>query len=196
MKNMESKQEIRKKLKFQRDSLTEREIMWRSAKICDNIKRQFWFEKSEVIYFYYPLGSEVNLLPLAKEALLMQKQIAFPRVEGRKMDFFHVTSLHEFEEGCFHVMEPIGTEIMQNPWAVVLTPGLGFDFNGNRMGYGKGYYDRYFAEYPECRKIGVAYDIQIVESIICDEYDIPMDAVVTETGFISAGNASTGRLGG
>lgn len=177
---MENKREIRQMLKLRRNSLTEEEVMLRSAQICDMIKKQSWFEQSEIIYFYYPLGSEVNLLPLAEEVLLLGKQIAFPRVDGTDMDFYKVRSLKEFREGYFHVMEPTGKEMLQEPQALVFVPGLGFDSGRNRMGYGKGYYDRYFAKYPECKKIGIAYEIQIVENLVCDVYDVPMDAVITE----------------
>lgn len=181
---MERKQQIRAELKKKRDTLTRDETRQLSAGICDRIESQPWFLPSEVLYFYYPLGNEVNLLPLAEKALTLGKQIAFPRVSGMDMDFYQVSSLTEFEEGNFHVMEPIGAKIIHRADALVLVPGLGFDSQGGRMGYGKGYYDRYFSRFPECHKVGIAYAIQLVKKLPGDAHDVPMDEVITENGLI------------
>ena len=64
----------------------------------------------------------------------------------------------------------------------VLVPGLAFDAQGRRMGYGKGYYDKYFARYSECIKVGICYAVQIIDEVPTSQYDITMDAVATEQG--------------
>lgn len=177
---METKQQIRVKLKEKRERLKKEQVLQMSQKICDKLKEYIWFQQAKVIYFYYPLGKEVNLLPLAETALTFRKQIAFPKVNGRNMDFYQVDSFTCFQEGNFHVMEPTSKKLMDIKDALVFVPGIGFDNHKNRMGYGGGYYDRYFMRYPECHKIGIAYSFQIVKTLVRETHDIPMDAVITE----------------
>ena len=178
----DEKRKIRSEARQNRDTLTQAQIRLWSEKICENLQAQPFFQAAETVYFYYPLGSEVNLLPLAQQALDLGKQAAFPRVDGNEMAFYRVSSLQAFAEGAFHIMEPAGDDVMDNAAALVFVPGLAFDSQGNRMGYGKGYYDRYFARYPGCRKVGVCYGMQRIPQAPCGEFDIPMDMVITECG--------------
>lgn len=179
---METKKQIRSRLRQRRESLSLEQMGSLSAEICRKLEEQPWFFQTETICFYYPLGTETNLLPLAEKALALGKTAAFPRVEGKEMEFYKAASLEEFQEGSFHVMEPVSRIPAAEPGRTVLVPGLGFDRRGNRMGYGGGYYDRYFARYPECFKIGIAYEVQLVEGLEPEMHDISMDAVVTERG--------------
>lgn len=184
---MERKQQIRAELKEKRDALPSEQRVEYSRQIYENLKAFVKIEKPKVIYFYYPLGSEVNLLPLAEEFLTGTfmaecRTIAFPRTCGDMMEFYPVTSLSDFVEGRFHIMEPMGEVPLRETEPFVLVPGLGFDKKGNRMGYGKGFYDRYFARFPSCRKIGAAFETQLMEEIPSQSHDIVMDFVVTEKG--------------
>lgn len=180
VKNMESKQQIRYLLKQQRNSLKQEDSDIYSRQICEKLWSDRILETAKVIYCYYPLGKEVNLLPLAAKLLKAGKQVAFPRTRGENMEFYPVTSLENFKEGAFHIMEPTGQSPLQEEAPLVLVPGLSFDLKKNRMGYGRGFYDRYFARFPKSRKIGVAYQFQIVKELPTDIYDIPMDWVITE----------------
>lgn len=180
VKNMERKQQIRAKLKQKRELLTKEQVTEASQRICEKLLCSIQKEQPEVVYFYYPLGKEVNLLPLAEKLLEEGRKIAFPRTSGETMDFYPVRSLTDFVEGNFHIMEPVGKIPLTEEEPLVLVPGLGFDRKGRRLGYGKGYYDRYFARFPSCRKIGASYWSQIVEELPCGEHDVAMDEVVTE----------------
>lgn len=178
----EYKRKIRSEAKQKRAALSQAQVRRWSGMICEALQIQPFFQEAEVVYFYYPLENEADLLPLAQEALDLGKQAAFPRVDGRDMAFYCVSDLKEFSEGAFHVMEPVSGSIMDRTDALVFVPGLVFDCHGNRMGYGKGYYDRYFAKYPSCRKIGICYRMQMIPQVPCGEFDIPMDMVFTECG--------------
>lgn len=187
MKNMERKQQIRAGLKEKRNFIPREQREEFSGRICEELRAFIKAEKPKAVYFYYPLGSEVNLLPLAEELLTEEASakdriIAFPRTCGDTMEFYPVASLADFTEGAFHIMEPAGDVFLTEEEPLVLVPGLGFDRQGNRMGYGKGFYDRYFARFPSCRKMGAAFDVQIVEQIPAEKHDIRMDFVVTEKG--------------
>lgn len=178
----EYKRNLRTDMRQKRDSLSQAEIAQWSGQICKILQEQEFFRDAEQICFYYPLGNEANLLPLAGRALELGKQAAFPRVHGNDMAFYRVSSLKEFSEGAFHVMEPPGSEKMRVENALVFVPGLSFDSRGGRMGYGKGYYDRYFGGHSGCLKIGVCYEMQLIREVPCERHDIFMDAVVTERG--------------
>lgn len=179
-KNMERKQQIRAELKERRNSMTKEQREEYSRKICEQLWKCIESEEADVIYFYYPLGSEVNVFTLAEKALLKGKKIAFPRTNRDSMDFYPVISLSDFREGAFGIMEPVGEIPVMEESPVVIVPGLGFDRNKNRIGYGKGFYDRYFARFPACRKIGAAYETQIVDFIPTDDFDTSMDMIITE----------------
>lgn len=184
---MERKHLIRAELKKKRNSLSQEQRENDSGRICEYFHDFISREKPKVIYLYYPLGSEVNLLPLAEELLTGTfaaegGRIAFPRTFGENMEFYPVTSFSDFSEGNFHIMEPMGEVPLTEPEPLVVVPGVGFDRQGNRMGYGKGFYDRYFARFPSCRKMGAAFETQIIEEIPAESHDIFMDAIVTEKG--------------
>lgn len=179
----ELKSLFRTEAKQKRDALSQAEISSLSGKICETLGSHRCFLNAETVYFYYPLGSEADLLSLAEQALSLGKRAAFPRVCGDDMDFYQIYALTEFKKGAFGVMEPTGTKRIEEVDPLVLVPGLVFDEQGGRMGYGKGYYDRYFAKYPQCRKIGICYEVQIIPKAPCGKEDIFMDMIVTEQRF-------------
>lgn len=178
---MERKQQIRAELTKKRNELTQKQTEAYSRKICEVLYQYLQKEHAEIIYCYYPLGKEVNVLPLAERLLQEGKKVAFPRTCGARMDFYAVISLSQFAEGAFHIMEPVGEVALKEETPFVIVPGLGFDDKKNRIGYGKGFYDRYFARFPSCRKIGAAYGTQLVKEVFADKYDIPMDVIITES---------------
>lgn len=115
----------------------------------------------------------------------MGKRVAFPKVFGEEMRFYEVSSFVEFTEGTFGVKEPPE----ENPvdWrcgrnALVLTPGVAFDRSGNRMGFGKGYYDRHFSGAHDCVMLGVAYELQVTDRLPAGRFDVPLPWLVTEDG--------------
>lgn len=180
---METKASIRTKYKALRNALPEDIVAEESKKICQNISTWEIFEEAENCFFYYPLGKEASLLPLLKESI--QKRAAFPRVRGTEMDFCEIHGTGDFKEGYFHVMEPKAeipamdlTELVQEK-TIVFTPGLAFDMNGGRSGYGKGFYDRFFQKYKKVIRVGIALSCQLAEQVPMDVYDIPMDYLVT-----------------
>lgn len=198
---MKNKNSFRQEFLRKRNQLTAVKVQHLSQKICDHLIRMEIFQQAETVSFYYPLENEANLLTAAEEALRMGKQVAFPRTEGNQIRFYPVGNLSDFREGRFHVMEPLGTEPLdeaalhaQAP-LLILVPGVVFDRSRNRMGYGKGFYDRYLAELTAmtCEKvtndigsqvitIGIAYECQITEMIPTEATDIPMDYILTENG--------------
>lgn len=179
-KSKEIKKQIRKEYKQKRNSLTAEQVRAWSDCICNRLTESDLFHQANEIFFYYPLGNEANLLKAAQIALELGKAIAFPRTEGDVMHFYQVTDLNEFKVGSFQVMEPVSDRVLITKKPLILTPGLVFDKKKNRMGYGKGYYDRFIAEYPNAVTIGIAYEMQLAKKIVAEVHDIPMNYILTE----------------
>lgn len=142
------------------------------------------YQKAGAVFFYYPLGNEVSLMPVIKDALQKGKRLAFPKVSGNSMRFYEVTDLRDFCEGSFHVMEPDTERTKPAEWEPELcfVPGTAFDRLGGRFGYGKGYYDRYFAAKSCGCLAGCAYECQTADRLCTDTWDIRMNYLITENG--------------
>ncbi|MCI6538369.1 5-formyltetrahydrofolate cyclo-ligase [uncultured Eubacterium sp.] len=177
---MTEKQQIRKKYKTLRNEMSSDEVREKSDQICKNIISSEVFQKAEKILAYAPLGNEADIRFAIEAGWKQNKRIAFPKVFGDTMKYFEVSDFSELEEGTFHVMEP--KEERPADWAdaLVLVPGVAFDRKKKRMGYGKGYYDRYFAGKADCVKLGIAYELQVAEQLPTEENDLPMEYLVTE----------------
>lgn len=178
-----TKKLLRSRHKKMRDDMVSQEVKSKSQQIVEKLLQTQWYQDCTIIYGYYPLGNEVDCRPFLEEAFLAGKQVLLPRTESDvQMEFYQITSLSQVEEGRFHVMEPrMECPLVQETTGVVLMPGVVFDKQGNRCGYGKGYYDRYLRRYPKLTPIGIAYEHQIEEYIKTEDTDIPAELVVTES---------------
>lgn len=178
------KRNCRKFHKELRDAMSKAEVEERSSAICKKLLSEPWYRECDLIYGYYPLKNEVNCLTFLKSALSDKKRVALPRTgSDHAMEFYLIRSLEDVEEGHFHVYEPKDTcPLIQEIQAVVLVPGVVFDHSGNRYGYGKGYYDRYFERFPQLMRFALAYENQMEEKLEVLQTDIKMHRIYTETG--------------
>lgn len=174
---------VRKYHRVLRELMSQEEVQKKSACICERLVQTDWYQDVEWIYGYYPLGNEVDCLHFLEKAIEDGKRVALPRMAnvGCLMDFYELTSLKQVAEGSFHVMEPTAEcPLVKEHRAVVLVPGVVFDRQGNRYGYGKGYYDRYFARFPQLYKAALAYEHQLEDELVVSAWDVRMDVVCTE----------------
>lgn len=186
VKNMETKKQIRAEAKQFRDGIAEDTRVTASADICGNLIQLAKKLQAKRYYVYAPLGSEVDIWHTVWYLLDSGYQIAFPKVCGNDMYFIEVTDPHtQLARGTFHVMEPVGGPVVDWQDAVIFVPGLVFDKKGHRVGYGKGYYDRYLASHSYRMTLGVAYSSQIYKSLLpAEEQDIRIQSVCTEKGIL------------
>lgn len=185
------KKQIRESYKQMREHLTATQADMLSEKIAAHILQWDLYQQANMVSFYYPLGREVSLLAVVKDAFLQGKHVSFPKVSGNKMDFYEVTDLSQLQEGSFHVMEPYKKKSEDkypkktDGWdGICFVPGIVFDTSGGRFGYGKGYYDRYFSQVHGQVLVGCAYACQVLKQLPTDTWDQKMDYVVTEHGVI------------
>ena len=150
----------------------------KSAKIVEKIEDLNLDAKS--ILLYKALKSEVNVDALINY-YLEKARVYLPKIKGDEMVIVEVDKSTTYNTGAFSILEPCGKEINAEEAKIdiCITPLLGFDESLNRLGKGKGYYDRFFAK-CKCKKIGVAFEAQKVDAIECSNYDVKLDMVVSE----------------
>lgn len=129
-------------------------------------------------FVYLSIGSEVSTKEIIERLLAAGKRVCVPRVAGREM--ICVPYTEAVEKGAFGIMQPIGGEECE--CEVALVPLLAADRQGVRLGYGGGYYDRYFARHPNVLRVGLAYGGQVVDRLPREETDCPLHALITEDG--------------
>lgn len=187
VKNLETKKQIRTRALEERRALTSEARDRYSRTICRLVVEHPLFQSAREIYCYASFREEVKTESLIEEAWKAGKRVAVPRVEEEgKMDFYYIDSLEELSCGYQGIPEPAKdvskAALPEAAGTLIILPGAAFDKSGNRIGYGKGFYDRYLNAHPCCRRMGLAYQIQCVESIPAKPHDACVEAVITEKG--------------
>ena len=160
--------------------------------ICRKIASTVSFRFADTVMVYSALPSEIDITELIETALAQGKRVVFPRcVPGTPIMNFHVvTDLTALEKGSFSIMEPPADSPIWTPTdadkAICIIPGVIFDPQGHRVGYGKGYYDRYFSD-KTVQRIGIVYDDFVLPSLPHGRYDLAVDLIITEKRLISIG---------
>lgn len=184
--------QLRLRLRRERAALSDERIEIHSALICDHLLR--WFERWQphCIGAYRGLRGEVDLTPLTVALARRGTRIALPVMDAKRPGRMHFHAWEPDASLChngFGIAEPCpdAPRIWRREMQVVLLPLVAFDYAGNRMGMGAGYYDRYFARrrfgIRRPKLIGVAHSLQGVEALPSQPWDVPLDGVVTEDGW-------------
>lgn len=176
----ESKKALRRQVLQRRESLTEQERMRAAVLLAERILGHQWYYLSDTVLGFAGYGSEIDTDEILRECLRQKKRLYLPRVEGDHMCFYRVYGLEELESGYKGIREPKGDtqryvyDGAEADRTLMLMPGVAFDPLRNRMGYGKGFYDRFLAdkEKLQLRTVAVGYACQLVESVPCGERDI------------------------
>lgn len=190
--NKVSKQEIRSRHLAQRDSLSRSERAAKSEKICELLKQEEIFKKAQIVLAYMDYRSEVMTTEFVKELLAdTTKRVFVPKVEGMDIRFYEITSLEELTVGYQGIREPEedGKKLFTQQTAALgecflIMPGAVYDRNRERLGYGKGFYDRFVQKFPDIPRAGLAFACQIAARIPVESHDKKADFVVTEKGVI------------
>lgn len=146
------------------------------------------YKRAKTVLIYVSLDDEVKTDNIINQAMLDKKQIAVPfcRDNIGNMDFYIINSLSQLEKGRFNVREPkiYECEILKDfSNSVIIVPGLLFDKKGYRLGFGKGYYDRFLKNYKG-KSIGLCYDEMIASEVPISEYDKKVDYIITQSNIL------------
>ncbi|PLX85403.1 MAG: 5-formyltetrahydrofolate cyclo-ligase [Desulfuromonas sp.] len=178
---------LRIRLLQQRERLSVDERKSRSLVAQRHLLLSDIFSAARTIALYRPIRGEVATAELFSAARLAGKTVCFPRLDGDHMVFVAIADEGSFVPGAFGVEEPWGTTIV-TPDSIDLTvvPGVAFDRQGHRLGYGKGYYDRELSQRSRRGTlVGLCFDFQFVDRLPAESHDIPLDCLVTENGFFT-----------
>lgn len=186
-----NKKDIRKELKIRRENITYEEWLLNSQIIENKILKSKVYKECRKLFVYADFNNEVEMMFLIEQALLDRKEIYLPKVlegfEESRMDFFRITSTFELVDGYLGIKEPISDnskvfdyESSKDEKMLMLVPGVAFDNLGNRLGYGKGYYDNYLKDKPNILTVGVCFSLQIVDSFPTSDIDVRLNHILTE----------------
>ena len=173
------KKELRNQIRQRKRAMTPEEIQTRSAELCRLFLETEAYRNAKSIYGYLPYNQEVRTNALLEQAQRDGKRIAVPKIYGDVMRFLWLDDLTAVEKGYSKIPEPIadGPEA-DDPHALVLMPGMVFDPQGHRIGYGGGFYDKFLEREPEHPTLALCYEFQVVEHLETEAHDIPVDTVI------------------
>ncbi len=184
----ENKRELRKSCSFLRDSMNPLQKEEADRAICRRILALSCYRFAPSVLLYYPIKSEINILPVIEDALKRGKTVALPLCEKEPgvMTFRKITSLAELAAGTFGVPEPSEDapalqKELTDPKSFIIVPALAFDKSGYRLGYGKGYYDRFLGGFKGT-SAGVVYQNLIFKQLPKGFFDRRVQLLVSEGG--------------
>ncbi len=186
------KQGIRSRYLGLRNNLSAGERKQKSQEIWEHVKGYPKYQAAREVLVYMDYRSEVMTTGLVEELLAdTSKKVFAPKVEGMHIRFYEIKSLDELKKGYQGIREPeenpekrFTPDMAARLEAVVLVPGAAFDRQRGRIGYGKGFYDRFFSDYGEVYGIALSFSCQIAKEIPMEPHDRRPDIIVTENGII------------
>lgn len=173
------KKTLRKRIRERKRAMTPGEIEEASRALGELFLASDLYRNAKTVYGYLPYNQEVRTVPMLEQALADGKKVAVPKVCGEEMKFIYLTDLTQVAQGYAGIPEPIADgPVADDPTALVLMPGLAFDKEGHRIGYGGGFYDKFLAQEPNHPTVALCYGFQMVEELPTEEFDIPVDCVL------------------
>lgn len=175
----EQKRLLRQRMLSRRDGLEAAcKSAW-DAEMRDRLDALLTGRRARTVHTYLPMGSEPDFTSLIGELLSRGVRVVAPRtLPGRRLEHRLLTSLEMLEAGPFGTRHPAGAALCNGPYDVIIVPGLAFDDNGNRLGYGGGYYDTFLAGHARAWKVALCYPFQLVEALPAGPHDVPVNEII------------------
>lgn len=141
------------------------------------------YRNAKTILTYVSLDNEIDTIRFINAAFANKKMIAVPKCKDKTMKFYFIKSFDDLEKGSFGILEPKEglEEVTDFDNSLCITPAYCIDFLGHRVGKGAGYYDKFFSNGYNGTKLGLVYTDAVLPKINFDEYDVPLDIIVTDT---------------
>lgn len=177
-----NKKALRREIGAMKAALTPEQVEQRSAVLAQRLYETEQYRDCRSLYAYLSFNQEVRTNPIIERAWADGKRVAVPKVMGQEMVFIWIDSFEGLvPQGAYNITEPIEDgPVADDETALVLMPGLAFDPEGRRVGYGGGYYDRYLEKEPHHPLVALCYDFQLLPHLDTDPHDIPVDLVITD----------------
>ena len=176
------KQTVRNQIKERKSRLNSDEITKYSSLVTERLLKEDCYIEADTVLVFLSINQEIRTEELIRQAWRDGKKVAVPKIlSGKRMEFIYIDTFYNMDAGYCNIPEPSSGSIFKGDSALLVMPGLAFDKNGGRIGYGGGFYDRYIEEHSETKffKVAPAYEFQIFDSLETDEHDIPCDMIIT-----------------
>lgn len=175
------KKALRAQMREKKRALSARQIERASTLLAQQLFAHPAYRAARSIYGYLSYNQEVRTLPILEQAQRDGKRVAVPKVFGDEMKFLWLDDLTAIAPGAYNIPEPIADEpAADDETALVLMPGIAFDPEGHRCGYGGGFYDKYLAAHDQHPTLALCYGFQMFEHLDTDAHDIPVDFVLSQ----------------
>lgn len=184
------KKKLRREINSRLKTLSQEERVKFSRAVVEKFLASTVYKNSTVIMAYLSTAEEIQLNEFILIALQAGKILAVPFIEGHEMQAVRLPNLDALEIGAYKILtvkRDFRQFIDAEKIDCVIMPGLAFDANGNRLGKGGGYYDKFFSRAVNAKKIALAYDCQLVEKVPIEPHDLKVDAVITPTKILEGG---------
>ena len=176
-----TKKEIRKEVFRRRKAADPAVLAADSETICRKIIESPQFRKADSVYVYMDCKGEVSVKLLLETAWKLGKRTAAPKVTGPgTMKYYYIRSYEDLAPGYYDIPEPVTDEEAHDEDALLIVPGVAFDRNRHRCGYGQGFYDRYLAAHKDHPTIAIAFGFQMAEAVPAGPYDMFPQVLITE----------------
>lgn len=177
---MEEKTRIRKQIFAARKHCTDQQVEDWSRELTKRVIRLPEFLQADRVMAYADYNHEAMTRFIIEEAWKSGKEVAVPKVVGKDMVFYRLTGFSQLTPGYFGIPEPAEGETVDWTDALMIMPGVAFDRENHRVGYGGGFYDRFLEKHPDIKRVAVAFDFQILSQVPTEPTDICPQVIVTE----------------
>ena len=172
------KKALRKEIAAKKALLTQAQIENTSEALAQQLFSHPLYLNANTVYAYLSYNQEVRTAPIIQNALSQGKRVAVPKIYGTEMRFVYITENSAIAPGYKGIPEPVEDDIAEDRSALVLMPGLAFTLQGQRMGYGGGFYDRFLEKEPH-PTLALCFDFQFLPELPTEQHDLPVDAVLS-----------------
>lgn len=177
------KKNLRREMLAKRDGLTRDEIQTKSIRVADRLLALEAYSRAERIFTFLSFGSELDTRPIVEAALADGKTVIVPRVnrETKALDLYEIKGYDGLVPGGYGILEPTDdhVRVSENDVDLILVPGVAFDEEGGRLGYGAGFYDKILSK-TRAALVALCFELQVVPEVPREPHDIPVPLILTE----------------
>lgn len=176
------KKALRREIRYRKSQYSREQLSDLSAGICERVVASHPWQSASTVLLYYPLPDEVDTRLLIEKSVALGKRVLLPVVVGDDLELREYKGVSSMKEGAFGILEPTGDVFPEDRYCEIdfaVVPGMAFDEENNRLGRGRGYYDRLLPRLRRAMLAGVCFPFQIVKKIHTESHDISMDVVVS-----------------
>jgi 5-formyltetrahydrofolate cyclo-ligase len=185
MKIGEQKKKLREQMLLKRKTLSRATKAEYDSWVCTSLLRMIADRNCKTIHCYIPMKGEINIIKLVESLLELGLTVVAPKtLPNRKLKNLVLTSLGDIEKGVFGTVHPAEDNEYVGEYDLIIVPGLAFDIDNCRLGYGGGYYDNFVVQHPKASKVGIFYPFQEVEKTPTESHDVRLDDILVNRDFI------------